>query len=224
MTFEVPEDGEPWQTASGYVPFIIAEARLMVVKRAIPAVAATGDKLVDDIRAEADEYLSWVRSDAEAAVYIGESEDYAADQISWVAGEQPRMFFGQLIVYLLSLLESVLVETIKNAAAIFKAPSPRAIANPKIENCLKVLDEMYEIKIEWPPEIWGELRWWRQVRNTIVHQIEMHFPLPPDSTTRSPDTDEEILSASSIFDLIDLVEAAIAAVDLAMADLPPTAG
>src|SRR6202043_3890580 len=99
-----------------------------------------------------------------------ESEEYAADRIGWVADELPRMFFGQLIVYLLSLLESVLVESIETVAAIFKVPSPRRIANPKIENCLKTLDEMYGIKIEWPVAIWDQLRWWRQVRNDIVHR------------------------------------------------------
>lgn len=216
------EIGDEWTPACGYLPLLEAEQRLAVTRRVIPGIETLIERLNLDAEADAQAYLEWVRS-AERSAYAGFTEaKMAADELRLaVETELPAMLCGTLIVYLFGLLESCLAGCLDTAAARREITAPKRARNPLLEGYLDALASVFDIEIEWSEEIWRELRHWRVARNAIAHRLEatsgsVNSPQKPPAGTPSY---SEMLTPESLEQLVDLIEAAVVAIDAAMVRL-----
>lgn len=219
---EIEIDDE-WSPTSGYLPLLEAEQRLAVARRTIPGIAALIERLNLDAAADAEGYLEWARSQEQAFIYAGmtEAKMVADDLRLAVETELPAMLCGTLIVYLFGLLESCLDGCLDTAAARRETATPKRVSSPLLEGYLDALADVFGLGVEWSEEIWQELRHWRSARNSIAHRLEA--PSGTVGSHREPPAGapgyDEMLTADSLEQLVDLIEAAIAGVDAAMVGL-----
>jgi hypothetical protein len=206
---------EEWYPISGWVPMILAEYRLTATRHALAGIKVLVENIIRDAETEARDEVEFVRKskDPDVRIYIGEAEEFAEDRILAANSELPYLFFGSVIVYLMSTLEATLAECLDTTLIVLNRPPIERVPNPKLESYIRALDSC-GVSVEWSDDLWAKLRAWRQVRNTIVHDMEM-----PQAARFS-----DIESANaSVQEVYSLVETAIAEVDEAMLVLESSA-
>ncbi|MGW5667029.1 hypothetical protein [Micromonospora sp. NPDC003776] len=210
----IGEPEEEWEgyNFSGFVPMILAGYRMSAVWRALRGLERLTETIAADIQSEAADYLTWCEAHEhdEYPNEFGLSIDLAAaevyaDEMLAAASELPHLFFGGLVVYLLSMLEATLAGCLEAAQIVTQRPVVKRVPNPKLENYVRAL-EGCGVHVGWDDEVWAALRQWRDLRNKIVHTFDMPQGAP-------------ILSSSAAQEVFWLVDLAIRDVDHAMSAL-----
>jgi hypothetical protein len=210
------EPGEEWEeyTFSGFVPMILAGYRMSAARRTFSGLERLTASITKDVKSEAAQYLAWSEAHKhdeypeEPGFFIDlAAAGIYADEMVAATGELPGLFFGGLIVYLLSTLEASLADCLKVAQIVMRHPVAKKVRNPKLENYVRTL-EGHGVRVDWDDEIWRDLRAWREVRNRFVHNLEL-----PQGTLN--------LSSSAAQEVFWLVDAAIRELDHAMSALEP---
>jgi hypothetical protein len=207
---------EEWEEyiISGFVPMILAAYRMSVARRTFPGLEKLTESITKDVESEAADYLAWSEAHQhdehpdEPGFFIdlAAAGDYA-DEMLAATGELPGLFFGSLIVYLLSTLEATLADCLEVAQIVMQRTVMKKVRNPQLENYVRALKGC-GVRVGWDDEIWADLRAWRKVRNKFVHTLEM----------RQGARD---LSGSAAQEVFWLVDAAIRKLDHAMSALEP---
>ncbi len=200
-----------WSELSGYVPLIVAEHRLRNLRRLSARLLAVHEDLMTELHQERSEYLAWVATDPDAAVYINESGDAAEEAVGMAQDEPAVLLLGSLVAYGFSLLESALRECAETAAAIRRAAPSRDVRPPKIEGWLNVLGEDLGVEVAWDPVSSGISRW-RRARNSYIHELDIGAV--PGLSDGSIGGSEGL---TRIKEFLGLIEEAVAHLDEAMA-------
>lgn len=199
---------EEWYPVSGWVPLILAEYRMTAARRVLSVLEASIESMIKDVEAEAKDDMEAVQkaTDPDIRIYAGEAEEFANDRILAARTELPYLFFGNLIVYLMTTLEATLADCLETASIVLRKPSLGRAPGPKLEGYVRAL-EGCGIYVDWSDDLWADLRSWRRVRNQIVHSLEML------QVARFGGIEAAIDSVKEVYELI---EVAITNIDQAM--------
>jgi hypothetical protein len=202
-------------TDSGFVPMILAGYRMSAVRRTFAGLEDLAKSITKDVESEAADLLAWSR--AQENTYYPEQPEFFidmaaqegyADEMKAATDELPNLFFGSLIVYLLSTLEATLADCLELAQIVKgRRQAVRQVRNPKLENYVTALGDC-GVVVSWSDEIWTNLRAWREVRNKFVHTLETRHKA-------------WALSSSIAQEFFWLVDEAIRELDNAMSGLEP---
>jgi hypothetical protein len=219
MVSDFMVDEGPWQPSSLCMPLIKAGVRLYTAKHAIEKIQTTVEQLAADAHRGARNSVDAMRKDPEWAAEAGTTEEGLAEEVAWISHELPLMLWGQIPVYLFSVLETALSECLAVAAAKRGLPDPHTPRGAKLEGYLNSLKDACGVEVEWGDEIKSRLQTWRRRRNSMVHSLD--FSLDADSRGDQFALEPywgvgEAPDITQIRDLLDLIEIAVAAIDQAM--------
>ena len=192
----------------------LAGYRMSAARRTFAGLEELTESVTRDVESEAADFLAWSEAhdhddypdEPGFFIDLAAAGDYA-DEMRAATGELPALFFGSLIVYLLSTLEAALADCLEVAQIVMQRPVVKKVRNPKLEHYVRAL-ESCGVRIGWDDEIWDDLRTWREVRNRFVHTLEM------------PRGGRD-LSSSAAQEVFWLIDAAIRKLDQAMCALEP---
>jgi hypothetical protein len=178
MSVGEPDDEWEEYNFSGYVPLILAGYRMSAARRTFAGLEKLIQSITADVESQAADFLAWSRAhehdeypgEPEFFIDMAAQEGYAAEMLG-AADELPKLFFGGLIVYLLSTLEATLADCLEEIQIASQGPTVKKVPNPKLENLIEAL-ESCGVRLGLDDEIWSRLRAWRKVRNNFVHSLE----------------------------------------------------
>jgi hypothetical protein len=209
-----PDDTE-WLFLS-CTPLERAAARLNAVRQTIPTIYKLGDNLVSSARSDAEKMVQEMRQDPEWHLEADTTEEGLKYHLAMTSYELPVMLIGQMVVYLLSVLEVALSEglaVIVDRRGVAEAVAPKG---PKIEGYVKLYSSLFGVKINWSRTTWRELREWRGRRNSFVHGLDLSL----DASTRRDEyvlqdfwQPGEIPSLASVDQLLSVVGTALNRLD-----------
>ena len=203
-------DENDWQSRSGYGSWL--NTGFEILRRLAGRIVSTSEVLAVELAQARSEYLAWVLTDPDASVYINESREAADEELAVAGDETLVLLFGSLVAYGFALLETALRECVETAAAVRGAPAPRGVRGARIEGWLSVLDDAYDVHVDWTPQASG-IQAWRAARNQYVHQLEVGEVPQAENSSNAPG------DLSRIDEFLALLEDALTEIDDAMTKL-----
>lgn len=155
-----------------------AAARLNAAERTISAIYKMGDNLVSSAYSDAKEVVQEMRRDPEWYLETETTEEGLEYHLAMTSYELPVMLIGQVIVYLLSVLEVALSEglaVVGNRCGVAEAVAQKG---PKLEGYVKLYSSL-GVEINWSRATWRELREWRGAGTHLFTVSISHWMLQP---------------------------------------------
>jgi hypothetical protein len=198
------------------MPLERAAVRLNVAQQTIPAIYKMVDNLVSSAHSDAEKTVQEMRHDLEWYLEADTTEEGLEYHLAMTSYELPVMLIGQMIVYLLSVLEVALSEglaVVADRRGVAEAVAPKG---PKLEGYVKLYSSLFGVEVYWNRPTWRELREWRRRRNSFVHGLDLSL----NAATRRDEyvlqdfwQPGEIPTQASVDQLLSLVGTALNSLD-----------